>query len=236
MSEEGKHQEFGDLTPADASAETLFLDRVLMFTDIEGSTTRWDAEPDTMGALMRHHDSLVATVVERHGGVLGARTGDGAIALFVTSTEALQAALEFRELLVDGPKICSLHAAPLSIRVGLHRGVVEPRDGEYYGPPMHRTARIMSTGHGGQIVASELVANELALAFGNKPSSGHASIPTNVDDAGKPGKVQADLALRGRTPVEGFPRARAPYRSSSRQHCSRPSRPPGNGCWFVAAH
>jgi class 3 adenylate cyclase len=166
MVEKENRQELGDSSPAYPFTETLFLDRVLMFTDIEGSSSRWDSEPDTMRLLMRHHDSLVATVVERHGGVLAARTGDGAIALFVSSTEAVQAALEFRAVLPEGPRVCAVDdAAPLSIRIGLHRGVVEPRDGEYYGPPMHRAARIMSTGHGGQIVVSEVIANELARAL-----------------------------------------------------------------------
>jgi predicted ATPase/DNA-binding CsgD family transcriptional regulator len=177
----------GDSTVARTFAETLFLDRVLMFTDIEGSADRWDSAPETMRLLTRHHDSLATTVVERHGGVLGARTGDGVIALFVTSTAALNAALEFRALLSDGPKICGLDAAPLSIRIGLHRGVVEPRDGEHYGPPMHRTARIMAAGHGGQIVASELVANELALALGVQLTSRVAGISRVAGSSGVSG-------------------------------------------------
>ena len=55
---------------------------------------------------------------------------------------------------------------PLKVRIGLHRGIVERRDGEHYGPPMHRAARIMATGHGGQIVVSELVASELGSEHG----------------------------------------------------------------------
>lgn len=110
---------------------------------------------------MRHHDALVTEIVELHGGVVGARTGDGAIALFEQAFSAAQAAVELQARIVHGPADTALATAALRIRVGLHRGVVEPRDGEHYGPPMHRAARIMGTAHGGQIVASVAVAREL---------------------------------------------------------------------------
>ncbi len=117
-----------------------------------------------MRPLMRHHDALVTEIVERHGGVLGARTGDGAIALFIQAQPATLAAVELQTRLACGPAELGLETHPLRIRVGLHRGVVEPRGGEHYGPPMHRAARIMATAHGGQIVASAAVARELERA------------------------------------------------------------------------
>ncbi len=156
---------------AGPTEQGTFLDRVLMFTDVEGSSRRWDLEPDVMRALMRHHDELVTSVVERFGGVIGARTGDGAIALFRSAVEAAQSALELQALIADGPTASGLSAEPLLIRVGLHRGVVERRDGEHYGPPMHRAARVMAAGHGGQILISAVIGDELQAAVAADPAS-----------------------------------------------------------------
>lgn len=135
--------------PASGVAEPTFVDRVLMFTDIEGSTTRWDNDTETMRILMRHHDALVEDAIERHGGRLGARTGDGAIALFERASDAVRSAVALQSGLGEGPRAMGVPADPLRVRIGIHRGVVEPRNGEHYGPPMHRTARIMSAGNGG---------------------------------------------------------------------------------------
>lgn len=143
------------------SEQGAFVDRVLMFTDIEDSSRRWDLEPEAMRALMRHHDDLVTSLVAHFGGVVGARTGDGAIALFSTSIDAARSAVEFQRLIALGPAATGVATEPLKIRVGLHRGVVEHRDGEHYGPPMHRAARVMSAGHGGQILITSPVAEEL---------------------------------------------------------------------------
>ncbi len=148
---------------ADTPESISFINRVLMFTDIEGSSTRWDNEADMMRALMRHHDAVVSEAVENNGGTLGARTGDGAIALFETAVSAARAACDLQTRIVEGPRSESVSTGPLRVRIGLHRGVVEPRGGEHYGPPMHRTARIMSAGHGGQIVVSAAVAEELRI-------------------------------------------------------------------------
>jgi predicted ATPase/class 3 adenylate cyclase len=162
-------------TVSDAIAATTeqdsFIDRVLMFTDIEASSRRWEAEPDAMRALMRHHDELVSSVVKHFGGLVGARTGDGAIALFLTATDAARSALELQALIAEGPLAADIATEPLRVRVGLHRGVVERRDGEHYGPPMHRAARVMAAGHGGQILISAVVAEELRAGLSADPAS-----------------------------------------------------------------
>src|SRR5262249_35983218 len=43
---------------------------------------------------------------------------------------------------------------PLRVRKAIHTGVVEERDGDYYGPPVNRAARLLAAGHGGQILLS----------------------------------------------------------------------------------
>lgn len=135
-----------------------------MFTDIEGSTERWDADPEAMRQLLEHHDRTVGEVIEAHQGVLAKRTGDGAIALFDATLDAVACALDLQRRIAAGPREYGLDAEPLKVRVGLHRGVVEARDGDFFGPPMHRAARIMSAGNGGQVVVSHMVAEHVRLA------------------------------------------------------------------------
>lgn len=158
----------------------LFVDRVLMFTDVEGSSQRWDNEPDVMRSLMRHHDALVSTVVERFAGELGARTGDGAIALFRSAADAALCALDLQALIGEGPSVAGVAAEPLRVRVGLHRGVVERRDGEHYGPPMHRAARVMAVGHGGQIMISAVVTDELLASMPADAAAGFTIVSRGI--------------------------------------------------------
>lgn len=85
------------------AADGPFIDRVLMFSDIEQSSARWDTEPDVMGELMRHHDALVSNVVEDCGGAIGARTGDGAIALFMGATQPRKLRSNFNDASQGAP-------------------------------------------------------------------------------------------------------------------------------------
>ena len=45
-------------------------------------------------------------------------------------------------------------AGPLRVRMAIHTGAAEPRDGDYLGPPLNRVARLLAAGHGGQILLS----------------------------------------------------------------------------------
>lgn len=76
-----------------------------MFTDIEGSSERWDTEPEVMSVLMCHHDALITEAVAAHGGIVGARTRDRAIALFERVLAAVRCAIELHLRISDGPKL-----------------------------------------------------------------------------------------------------------------------------------
>lgn len=144
------------------ASQPRFSERTLLFSDIESSTERWDADPECMRVLLEHHDRAVAQAIEGSGGVLVKTTGDGAIGAFATTGDAIAAALELPRRVAAGPVETGQRAAtPLRVRLGLHRGVVEARDGDLFGPPMHRCARIMAAAHGGQILVSAAVAAEL---------------------------------------------------------------------------
>jgi predicted ATPase/class 3 adenylate cyclase len=134
-------------------ATTTFL-----FTDIEGSTRLWEAHPEAMQDALAAHDAATTKAVEAHGGRVFKHMGDGAIAVFGSAGDAIDAATELQAALA-----ATTHpdVGTLKVRMGIHSGEVEERDGDYFGPTLNRTARLMATGHGGQVLVS-LVAAHLA--------------------------------------------------------------------------
>jgi predicted ATPase len=120
-----------------------------LFTDIEGSTRRWQDEPEAMRALLVEHDSILGEVIDKRHGHLFKHTGDGVAAAFASATDAVAAAVEAQELLRE----------VLPVRMGLHTGEAELRDGDYFGSTVNRCARLMGVAHGGQVVCSESTAS-----------------------------------------------------------------------------
>lgn len=122
-----------------------------LFTDIQGSTTLWENYPEQMRNALARHDALLRTAIEANDGIVFKTIGDAFCAAFATAPAAAAAAVEAQ---------IRIHAEPwdsevaLRVRMGLHTGAVEHRDSDYFGPPVNRVARLMSTGHGGQILVS----------------------------------------------------------------------------------
>ena len=123
-----------------------------LFTDIEGSTRLWQDQPQAMQVALARHDALLRQAVERHDGHLVKMTGDGVHAAFATAPDALAAALDAQRALQAEPWDPE---APISVRMGLHTGSAEEREGDYYGPVTNRAARLAAAGHGGQTLLSE---------------------------------------------------------------------------------
>ncbi|MCU1386606.1 MAG: cyclase, partial [Acidobacteria bacterium] len=111
-----------------------------LFTDIEGSTRRWEADPDAMRAALAVHDEVLGSAIEAHGGWLFKHTGDGVCAAFTSPRAAVDAAIEAQRIL------------ELPVRMGIATGESEQREGDYFGPALNRAARVMAAGHGGQIL------------------------------------------------------------------------------------
>ena len=130
----------------------------LLFTDIEGSTALWEEDEARMSQALALHDALARNAVESHGGDMVKTTGDGILAVFDDASAALAATLELQRALHD-PAVSG--GAPLRVRCGLHRGIVEHRDGDYFGSTVNRAARIMSAAHGGQVLLSQAVADSV---------------------------------------------------------------------------
>jgi predicted ATPase/class 3 adenylate cyclase len=127
-----------------------------LFTDLEVSTRLWDQEPDSMSAALARHDEILREGVAAHGGHLVKGRGDGVHAVFATADGAVRAAIAC-ELAMDAePWPVS---EPLRVRIGIHTGVAQLRQGDYFGSAVNRAARLMDLAHGGQIVCSQATAD-----------------------------------------------------------------------------
>lgn len=122
-----------------------------LFTDIEGSTKRWEQFPEQMQHALARHDILLREAIVAHGGYVFKTMGDAFCAAFSSTSDALNAALSAQR---------STHGedwgevGPIRVRMALHTGATEERDGDYFGQPVNRVARLLSAGHGGQTLLS----------------------------------------------------------------------------------
>jgi class 3 adenylate cyclase len=139
----------------------------LLFTDVEGSTRLWDAERDAMAAALRRHDEVLREAIEQAGGYVFKTVGDAFCAAFPVARAGLDAALTAQQNLAAQSWPTS---RPIVVRMGLHAGVCEERDGDYFGPAVNRTARLLAVASGGQVlvsgVAAELLSDEMPEGVG----------------------------------------------------------------------
>jgi predicted ATPase len=121
-----------------------------LFTDIEGSTRRWEADAEAMRAALREHDEVLRKAIEAHDGFVFSHTGDGVVAAFASPKSAVDAAVKAQR------------ALELPVRMGIATGEAELRDGDYFGTVLNRAARVMAAGHGGQILVADSTAGLLS--------------------------------------------------------------------------
>ena len=121
-----------------------------LFTDVEGSTRRWEADAQAMRTALVVHDKVLRTAIEAYDGFLFSHTGDGFVAAFASPVSAVNAAIDAQREL------------QLPVRMGLATGEAELRDGDYFGTVLNRAARVMAAGHGGQILLAESTAGLLS--------------------------------------------------------------------------
>jgi predicted ATPase/class 3 adenylate cyclase len=126
-----------------------------LFTDLEGSTRRWEDHPDVMNVALARHDSILRDAVESHHGRIVKSTGDGIHAVFASPLEALEACLDGQRGLTQEP--WPEITGALRVRMGVHAGEAQLRDGDYYGSVLNRAARLTAIGHGGQVLVSDSV-------------------------------------------------------------------------------
>ena len=129
---------------------------VFLFSDIEGSTQRWDAYGEAMREALRRHDEILRSEIEARRGYVFKTIGDAFCAAFSSAADALEAAVHAQRRLaredfeaVDG----------LRVRMAIDAGETDERDGDYFGPAVNRIARLTSVGHGSQILLSGFAAD-----------------------------------------------------------------------------
>ncbi len=130
----------------------------LLFTDIEGSTQHWEEQRAAMPGALRRHDELIRSAIESHRGHVFKTMGDQFCAAFSRASDAVAAAADAQRALAgeDWSAVGGLH-----VRMALHSGATDERDGDYFGSPVNRVARLLSVVHGGQVVVSGATAQLL---------------------------------------------------------------------------
>ena len=121
-----------------------------LFTDIEGSTRRWESDADGMRVALAAHDKILRSAIEAQGGFVFSHSGDGMGAAFASPTSAIDAAIDAQREL------------QLPVRMGIATGEADMRDNDYFGTVLNRAARVMAAGHGGQILLAESTAGLLS--------------------------------------------------------------------------
>jgi class 3 adenylate cyclase len=116
-----------------------------MLTDVEGSSALWEQQPVEMAGALAAHDAIVRAGVQAGGGRVFSTAGDAFAAAFATAAAAAATALGIIGALEGA-------ASPLRVRIALHTGETDERDGDYFGPTLNRAARLRDIAHGGQVV------------------------------------------------------------------------------------
>jgi class 3 adenylate cyclase/WD40 repeat protein len=142
-----------------------------LMTDIEGSTTLWERQPEAMAESLVRHDELIAAAVEGAGGrfLKSMGAGDSTVSVFEVATHAARAAIDATKALAAEPWP---QGAPIRVRVGLHTGEAQLRGGDYFGPSVNLVARVCEQALAGEILLSETTA---ALVAADLPA-GYAQV------------------------------------------------------------
>ena len=123
----------------------------LLFTDIEGGVRLWEADRDAMAAASARHDHIVREQIEASGGHVFKTVGEAHRAVFADPVAALSSAVAIQRAVGAEPWASSL---PIGVCMALHSGACAERDGDYVGPVVNRTARLLDIGHGGQVLVT----------------------------------------------------------------------------------
>ena len=118
-----------------------------------------------MQAALARHDRLLRHAIQSSNGSIVKSTGDGVLAVFASAPDALAACVAAQcGFQTRAAEPAGSHVGPpidLKVRMGMHTGAAELRDGDYFGAAPIRAHRIMSTAHGGQILLSTTTADLL---------------------------------------------------------------------------
>jgi class 3 adenylate cyclase len=178
-----------------------------LFTDLEGSTRLWEEQPDAMRDALARHDQILRDAVEKYEGQVVKTTGDGLHAAFGTAHDAVAASIEAQRGLDAEPWTLP---DPLLVRMCIHTGEADLREGDYFGTAVNRAARVSAAAHGGQIIVShateELVRDHLPAVVTLEDLGEHhlrdLARPERVFQVQAPGLIRDFPPLRS---LEAFP-------------------------------
>ena len=125
-----------------------------LFTDVEGSTRLWEESRQAMTIALARHDQIMRDAIESRHGYIFATGGDAFSASFQAVSDALEAALSAQVALREE----AWSEIDVRVRMAIHVGEAEERGGDYFGPTLNRTARVLSTGNGSEILVSSAIA------------------------------------------------------------------------------
>lgn len=145
----------------------------------------WENHPDEMSLALKRHDELLRAVIEDQGGYVFKTVGDAFCAAFSVTRQAVETAfLAQKAVLAESwPE-----ATPIKVRMAIHTGAVGSRAGDYIGRPLHRIARLLSTGHGSQILLSQ-VAHDMVVDALPKPFILSDKGEHTLRDLGRPERI-----------------------------------------------
>jgi len=179
-------------------------------TDLEDSTALWESDPDAMQLALARHDELLASAVEASSGTVFKGTGDGIYAVFASAVDAIQGAIDAQ--LALSSEIWPTDR-PLLVRMAVDEGPASSRDGDYFGPALNRVSRIMSSGHGRQLLVPASLAAQSPLPVRDLGTADYKGVGrieiAQVDIPGLPEEfpsLRTDRAPAG-VPRHGFGRA-----------------------------
>ncbi|MGH9002260.1 MAG: ATP-binding protein, partial [Acidimicrobiia bacterium] len=135
-----------------------------LLTDVQESTRAWEADAEGAAAAIARHEELLAAAIAAHRGFRPVEQGEGdsVVAAFSRASDGVAAAVEAQLALAREPWPTG---SPLLVRMALHTGEAEARDGRYAGSTIIRTARLRAVAHGGQILASRATAEMVSDAL-----------------------------------------------------------------------
>lgn len=180
-----------------------------LFTDIVGSTRRWEASEAAMAADLERHDALVGGLIRDHGGQVFKVMGDAFLAAFDDPEAAARTAIEVQRRLVEE----AWEANPVQVRAVVHSGRAQRRGDDYLGLSLSVAARLLHVAHGGQVLVSESTAallgspsdfhirdlGRVALKDITEPLRVYQVVADGLDDVFPP-LVDPDAKLKGFPP------------------------------------
>jgi predicted ATPase/class 3 adenylate cyclase len=197
-------------TPVDAHADLV----AFLFTDIEGSSLKWLNHRAAMQDALRAHDDILRAAIAAHGGDVFKTGGDAFNAAFRRPSDAIGAAVDAQQALarhdwsaVEG----------LGVRMAVHVGTAERREGDYFGPALNRVARLLTLGHGGQVLVTSSAAELVAAERENRHMLRHLGAHPLDDPLQPVGVHQLD--------VPGLPHEFSPLRTTENRPTNLPRQP-----------